>query len=168
LQAIRWRRLFFPTLKENMQSSDSGLIRVVGGIPIPEKLRDIPRFQDAFRRIHESGRWMHTFPEAHSWPYYENVRPFKKGMFTLARDLNIPVLPVAISWRPATGLFKLFKGRFPLVTVSIGEPIIPDPALRRKESVQDLRRRTHAQVCALAGVSDACGTSYKLWPAEGD
>ena len=35
LQAVRWRRMWFPARPDNLESSDAGLIRGAGGIPIP-------------------------------------------------------------------------------------------------------------------------------------
>jgi 1-acyl-sn-glycerol-3-phosphate acyltransferase len=162
LQAIRWRRLFFPVMAHTMENGDRGTVRSSGGIPIPKKPSLIKPFLAAFEDLHKAKKWIHVFPESCNWLYYQPIRPFKKGMFKLAYDNNIPVLPIAISWRPAHGLFKLFKKNLPLVTVTIGEPILPNKDASRREEVLRLRKESHERVVALAGITN------NPWPAEGD
>jgi 1-acyl-sn-glycerol-3-phosphate acyltransferase len=162
LQAIRWRRLFFPVMYHTMECDDRGTVRSTGGIPIPKKLHLLRPFLAAFEKLHKEKKWIHVFPESCNWLYYQPIRPFKKGMFRLAYDNNIPILPIAISWRPAHGFFKLFKKNFPLVTVNIGEPILPNKDASRREEVERLRKLTHERIVALAGITN------NIWPAEGD
>ncbi|MDR3275738.1 MAG: 1-acyl-sn-glycerol-3-phosphate acyltransferase [Treponema sp.] len=162
LQAVRFRRLFLPVWYRNLETAGRGLIRSIGGIPIPSQSHLMPAFMRALQDLHSAKKWIHVYPESSNWLYYQPIRPFKKGVFTIAWDNNIPVLPLAISWRPAKGIFKLFKKNFPLVTVRIGEPVMPDKTRSRREAVQILRKQTHAKIVELAGIRD------NPWPAEGD
>jgi 1-acyl-sn-glycerol-3-phosphate acyltransferase len=162
LQAIRYRRLYFPAWKENISGPDRRLIRLVGGIPVPTDIHVIKYFNRAFDELHEKKKWFHVFPESSSWPYYQPIRPFKKGMFTVAHKYELPVIPMAFSYRPARGLYRIFKKNYPLITLRIGEPILPDLSLPRKESVNLLREQCHKAIVELAGIQD------NPWPCEGD
>jgi 1-acyl-sn-glycerol-3-phosphate acyltransferase len=162
LQAVRFRRLYFPAWQENLYGPDRNLIRLVGGIPVPTDLHVIRFFNLAFDELHEKRKWFHVFPESSSWPYYQPIRPFKKGMFTLAYRYGIPVIPLAFSYRPARGLYKIFKKNRPLVTLRVGDPIMPDLSLPRKEAVQMLRAQCHQSIVELAGIKN------NPWPCEGD
>jgi 1-acyl-sn-glycerol-3-phosphate acyltransferase len=162
LQAVRFRRLYFPAWRENISGPDRHLIRLVGGIPVPTDIHAIKYFYDAFDELHARKKWFHVFPEGSNWPYYQPIRPFKKGMFTLAYKYGLPVIPLAFSYRPARGLYRLFKKRSPLVTLRIGDPILPDRALPRKEAVNRLREACHRSIVELAGIRD------NPWPCEGD
>jgi 1-acyl-sn-glycerol-3-phosphate acyltransferase len=164
LQAIRYRRLWFPTVKEMIPSSDGPLTRAVGGIPIPTDIHAMKCFNDAFDELHRQKKWVHVFPEGSSWFFYQPIRPFKKGAFTMAYRYNIPVIPIALSFRPPTGIYKFFKKGYPLITVRIGEPILPDMSLPRKEAVTILRQQCHKKIVELAGIPE--GTN--IWPCEGD
>jgi 1-acyl-sn-glycerol-3-phosphate acyltransferase len=162
LQAIRFRRLYFPAWKENISGPDRHLIRLVGGIPVPTDIHVIKFFNRAFDELHEKKKWFHVFPESSSWPYYQPIRPFKKGMFTMAYKYALPVIPMAFSYRPARGLYRIFKKNHPLVTLRVGDPILPDLSMPRKESVNLLREQCHKAMVALAGIRD------NPWPCEGD
>ncbi|GMO49229.1 MAG: hypothetical protein Ta2G_05940 [Termitinemataceae bacterium] len=151
LYAVR-RRLHFPALAYNMCTKDAGFIRAVGGIPIPAGFDAMRAFNAAFDRLHSEKAWFHSFPEASSWDYNQSIRPFRKGTFTLAYRYNIPVIPMAFSYREPTGIYRLFKKGQPLITLRIGEPIIPNLNLRRKEAVNILREQCHKKIVELAGM----------------
>jgi 1-acyl-sn-glycerol-3-phosphate acyltransferase len=164
LQAVRYRRLYFPAVKENILSPDRNLIRAVGGIPIPSDIHAIRCFSQAFDELHRRKKWFHVFPEAASWDFYQPIRPFKKGMFTMAYQYNLPVIPMAFSYRPPTGIYRFFKKGYPLITLRIGEPILPDQSLPRKEAVTLLREQCHKKMVELAGIPEG----ENIWPCEGD
>jgi 1-acyl-sn-glycerol-3-phosphate acyltransferase len=162
LQAVRFRRLFFPAWKENISGPDRNLIRLVGGIPVPTEIHVMKYFNQAFDELHEKKKWFHVFPEGSNWHYYQSIRPFKKGMFTMAYKYRLPVIPMAFSYRPPRGLYRLFKKKYPLITLRVGEPILPDPTLPRKEAVTLLREQCHRAIVALAGIQNT------PWPCAGD
>jgi 1-acyl-sn-glycerol-3-phosphate acyltransferase len=166
LQAIRYRRLYFPAWKENLSGPDRGLIRLAGGIPVPTELHLFKFFSRAFEELHKRKKWIHVFPESANWPYYRPIRPFKKGMFTLAWEYGIPILPLAFSYRKPRGLYALLnalrKRPLPMITLRIGEPIMSDLSLSRKEAVKRLRETCHRAVVDLAGITN------NPWPCEGD
>ncbi|MDR2797453.1 MAG: 1-acyl-sn-glycerol-3-phosphate acyltransferase [Treponema sp.] len=162
LQAVRFRRLYFPAWKENIVGPDRNLIRWVGGIPVPTDIHGIKYFNDAFDELHRRRKWFHVFPEGSNWPYYQPIRPFKKGMFTMAYKYQIPVIPMAFSYRRPRGLYKLFKKNYPLITLRIGEPILPDLQLPRKTAVNLLREQCHKRIVELAGIRD------NPYPCDGD
>ncbi|QQO08028.1 lysophospholipid acyltransferase family protein [Breznakiella homolactica] len=162
LQAVRYRRLYFPAWKENLAGKDRNLIRLTGGIPVPTDLHVMRRFNEAFDELHARRKWFHAFPEGCSWPYYQPIRPFKKGVFTMAYRYGLPVIPMAFSYRKPAGLFRLFKGKYPFITLRIGEPLFPDTNLNRKEAVIRLREECHRAIVELAGITD------NPYPCEGD
>ncbi|MCL2127167.1 MAG: 1-acyl-sn-glycerol-3-phosphate acyltransferase [Treponema sp.] len=170
LQAVRYRLMYFPVWKEQLNGPDEGLIRLAGGIPVPEDIHTIKYFNSAFDEIHEKKQWIHVFPESSRFDYFQPVRPFKKGVFTLAYRYKLPVIPMAFSYRPPrfpitlANLFRSPAGgkKLPMITLRIGEPLMPDSGLSRKEAVQKLRKDCHAAIVRLAGISD------NPYPAEGD
>jgi 1-acyl-sn-glycerol-3-phosphate acyltransferase len=164
LQAVRYRRLYFPAWKENIAGPDRNLIRAVGGIPVPTDIHAIKCFNLAFDELHRRKKWFHAFPEGCNWHYYQPIRPFKKGVFTMAYKYSIPCIPMAFSYREPTGLFKLYKKNYPLITLRIGEPIMPDTSLPRKEAVNILREQCHKKIVELAGIKEG----ENPYPCEGD
>lgn len=162
LQAVKWRRMWFPARPDNLESSDANLIRAAGGIPIPSGFGASRKFNEAFDELHSKKKWLHVFPESCRWDFYQPIRPFKKGAFTMAIRYKIPVLPLVITYREATGIRKLLKVSHPLITIHIGEPLVPPSELSRKEATVWLRDEAHKQMCAMAGIKTNC------WPSEGD
>jgi 1-acyl-sn-glycerol-3-phosphate acyltransferase len=166
LQALRFRRLWFPAFKDNLTGPDREIIRLSGGIPVPDRIHVMKFFNQAFDELHGRKKWFHVFPEAANWHYYQPIRPFKKGMFTMAFNYKLPVIPMAFSWRPARGLYRVFNcitgKNYPLVTLRIGEPVLPDLSRPRREAVALLRREVHRRIVELAGIRD------NPFPPEGD
>ncbi|GHT79370.1 hypothetical protein FACS1894130_07880 [Spirochaetia bacterium] len=165
LLAVRYHRLYFPALASNINTADRGVIRAVGGIPVPaDNIHAMRNFNLAFDELHEQKKWFHAFPEASSWDFYQPIRPFKKGVFTMAYKYNLPVIPMAFSYRPPTGIYRFFKKGYPLITLRIGEPLLPDQSLGRKEAVTLLREQCHKKICELAGIREG----ENPYPCEGD
>jgi len=170
LQALRYRKMYFPAWKEQFCGKDKDFIRLAGGIPVPESISLMKCFNSAFDKIHENKIWIHAFPESSRFDYFQPIRPFKKGVFTLAQRYNLPVIPLAISYRKPVFPFTIVnflrsvtgKQKLPMITIRIGEPIMFDQNLTRKEAVIKLRRETHEAVARLAGIS------VNKYPAEGD
>ena len=166
LRALRYRMMYFPAWKENLLGPDMGFVRFAGGIPVPEEIRTIKYFNQAFDEIVAKKIWIHAYPEVAMWPYYESIRPFKKGVFTMAYRYNLPVIPIAFRYENPILPLKLFnlfrKKKLPTVVVSIGEPIMPRTDLPRKEAVYLLRNQCHKAIVEQAGITD------NPWPCEGD
>jgi 1-acyl-sn-glycerol-3-phosphate acyltransferase len=129
---------------------------------VPDKISLMRYFFAAFDELHRRKKWLHIFPEGANWHYFQPIRPFKKGAFTLACRYNIPVIPLAFSYRPPRGLYRLFKKNYPLITLRIGEPLLPDLSKPRHEAVNLLRAETHRRIVELAGIRD------NPYPPEGD
>jgi len=170
LKAIRYRSVYFPVWKENLKTPDRGSVRCTGGIPIPDSISLMKYFNNAFDEVCAKKKWIHAYPETAMFYFYRPIRPFKKGVFTMAYRYNLPVIPIAFSYRkprfPFTlvNLFRSIIGnqKLPMVTLRIGEPLLFDTGMNRKEAVQKMRKDCHEAIVRLAGISD------NPYPAEGD
>ena len=151
-----------PMFTPNFRTKNQYLMRLVGGVPIPEPeagLSAMKKFNEAFDTFHERGYWFHIFPEAAQWQYYKPLRPFQKGAFTMAYKYGMPLVPCVVTYRKRTGLYRLTgKSCEPLFTVKIGEPIIPDTKAPRREEVERLRNLAYERMLELAGIE------HNTWP----
>lgn len=123
------------------------MIRLSGSIPVPKD--DPSATLSTMRAVDQclqDGNWFHIYPEASMFYYYQDVRPFVDGAFVFAVRNNKPIFPLAFSYRPAKGLYKLWKGKKPLINLTFGEPIYPNTDLPMREAVSDLNQRCHAAV----------------------
>ena len=106
----------------------------------PVSPRICRKFYEDVKECVDDGNMVHFYPEASMWYYYQGLREFKPGCFVLAAKCNKPVVPLAISFRPAKGLYKLWKRKgYPTCTVEVGKPIFPDNSLEFKDCVNKLK-----------------------------
>jgi len=170
LEAVRYRMIYFPAWKENLNTPDENMLRLAGGVPIPEETGLMKYFFSAFDEIHRMKKWIHAYPEQALFYFFQPIRPFKKGVFTMAYKYNLPVLPMAFSYReprfPFTLInqFRVLTGnqKLPMITLRIGEPVIFDSNLSRKEAILKMRKDCHEAVIRLAGIEN------NKYQAEGD
>ena len=88
----------------------------------------------------------------------------------MAHRYNLPVIPTAFSYREPCFPFTLInllramtgKQKLPMITIRVGEPLLVDPSLSRKEAVQKLRKECHEAIVRLANIQQ------NIYPAEGD
>lgn len=153
MSAIRPNRSNILSWAPDINGEFGTLIRLVGGIPIPEGSMSATRaYMKAVRELLAGGGWLHIYSEGSMWEYYCPIRPFKRGAAYLACETDKPILPLAFSYRePGWIRKKLFK-QIACFTLTIGEPIFRDASLTPKEQREELTRLSHEAVCRLAGI----------------
>lgn len=119
------RKPLFASLKSNFEIPFiRWLVRLLGGVPIPESPKALHAFLEAMRSQLKKGRIVHFYPEASLWPRYSDLRPFKNGAFHLAVKSGVPVVPMVFTFREPRGLNKKLHKK-QLVTLTIGKPEYP-------------------------------------------
>ena len=140
----------------NVRGENAKLIRLTGGIPIPENdARATLAFSRAIRELLDSSGWLHIYAEGSMWEYYAPIRPFKSGIGYFACQFEKPIVPMAFSYRKPNWVRRKVFGQIACFTLSIGEPLFADPTLPRKQREADLVKRCHEEVCHLAGIDPA-------------
>ena len=152
MNGIKLRRPRIRGWDKNVRGENSGLIRRVGGIPIPtESLKGTIKCFQAIKDYLNKGGWLHIYPEGSMWEYYAPIRPFKKGAAYFAIEYDKPIIPMAFSYRkPGWFRSKILK-QIATFTLNIGEPIFPNRELDRKAMEKDLTERVHEAMIRLAG-----------------
>lgn len=152
LQAMRYRKAWIPMYAQPFRGKDGFLMKAIGGIAIPEERSGLQEFDKALEELHAQKQWIHIFPESCSWKFYAPLRPFKIGTFNMAYRYALPVIPLMLSFRPRTGWRKLFCKDEPLLTIHVGDPIVPDLNAPRKEEVARMRDLAHQTMLDMAGI----------------
>lgn len=131
-----WRKIYFTTLKENIERSVVGFfLRTLGGIPIPsESLSGMRKFEEDCSYLFRHKKPIVYNPEGSLWPKYRGLRPFKRGAFVAAVKNDVPVLPIAITFkrkkkRNGKYKYKLFY--------HLCEPIYVDHTLETEREKSD-------------------------------
>ncbi len=111
----------------------SAMVGMLGGVPIGTNLRGMKKFTAAMTKYSESKKVMMIYPEAHIWPYYTGIRPFKDVSFKYPAKDGRPVFCF-------TRIFKKRKFfRRPRVVVYIDGPFFPKDGATVKENQKYLR-----------------------------
>lgn len=133
------RRVIFPTIPKNVYSIWPGvLVQVLGGVAIPENIRELKTFFDEMEFLLAENCVVHFFPEGELIPYDTTLRDFKKGAFYLAARARVPIVPMSIRFEPPRGLIRLIR-RKPVMRLHIGRPVYPAAADLKLDSALRLK-----------------------------
>ena len=141
--------------KKNINDKSGNLVRLVGGIPIPEDdiIASKTYFNSLNNLLNDKG-WLHIYAEGSMWEYYRPIRPFKTGAAYLAIKNNKPILPIGFSYRrPGFIRRKIFR-QIALININVGKPIMINNNLDLKNNTNELTKKIHKAVCDLAGISN--------------
>lgn len=116
------------------------IVQMLGAIPVPSNLSGMGPFAEALEQRAEEGACIGIYPEAHVWPYYTGVRPFKAASFRYPARSGRPVVAMAATYRPRRLLFWSLR---PAMTVTFSEPMYPEPGLSPRQTQEELHRRVY-------------------------
>lgn len=148
LRYALWQRKGYVLLWHNNHNRKIGnMIHNFGSVPIPrdDTGATIKMFRDVNKMLND-GQWLNIYAEEAMWYFYQGLREFREGAFYMACTADRPVLPMCLSFRPARGLCKLWKRKYPNVNVSFGEPLYPNHDLPMRDRIKDLLERTYNSV----------------------
>lgn len=117
------------------------LTRTLGALPLPDGPKGLINLSNAITKIVTKKKDVVTiYPEAHLWPYYTGLRPLPPASFHYAVKSDVPVVPVAVTYRYAKG--KNYLKKRPRVNLTILEPIYANKELSPIECKADMAKRT--------------------------
>jgi len=154
-KALKKTDIKFLAWKKNLEASNRGLVKLAGGIPIPEdNIKGSLKFVKEINNYLNNKGWLHIYAEGSMWEFYRPIRPFKDGFAYFSIKNNKPILPLAISYRK-NGFIrsKIFKSPASL-TINIGKPIIPLKNQNYKEYKDEFMKLIHKEVVSLAFIKD--------------
>lgn len=139
-----WRKVYFTTIKENIKRSVVGFfLRTLGGIPIPTgSVSGMRKFEEDCSYLLQHGKSIIYNPEGSLWPHYRELRPFKRGAFLTAVKNEVPVLPIAVTFKRKKKLNGKYKYK---LFYTLCEPIYVDDSLEtEKEKSEKLLKQAHS------------------------
>ena len=133
--------LAFPKKAYIVASADcfsiKGIRRFVedlGGIALPNNPKGFKNYSQAMKQHAEKGHIVTLYPEAHIWPQYTGIRPFKPATLHYPAETGKPVFTFTTTWQKR----KIFPGARTVVYVD--GPFMPDmdlPMDKRKEALRN-------------------------------
>ena len=123
-------------------------VQKFGAIPIPNDKSGMKNFLATIKNKIQKGYAITIFPEAHIWPYYTKIRPFKNVSFKYPIELNAPTFSVTNTYQ------KRGKNKVKITTYVDG-PFYPDEVLTNiQEKKQNLRDKVYKAMCERSKNSD--------------
>ena len=120
------------------------LVEMLGAIPLATNFKQVGQMRDCiFLRV-KQGSFVTIYPEAHIWPYYTKIRPFKDSSFHFPAEDGAAVYALTNCYKK-----RLFGSR-PRIVTYIDGPFYADSSLSRKENMQMLRNKCYEAMKARA------------------
>ena len=123
---------------ENVSMKGLGnFVQQFGAIPIPNVRNGMKNFLASIKKKIQKGYSITIFPEAHIWPYYTKIRPFKTVSFRYPIELNTPTFCVTNTYQ------KRGKNKVKITTFVDG-PFFPNGDLNNiQDKKQNLRDKVY-------------------------
>lgn len=112
------------------------IVEMLGAIPVPENKTAMKNFLETVERRISNKSSITIYPEAHIWPYYTKIRPFKAVSFKYPVKLNKPSFCI-------TNTYQKRKNNKIQIASYIDGPFFANQKLSPKEAGQDLRNRIY-------------------------
>lgn len=137
------RRQHVISLQSNLEMAGiRHILHAARCMPVPRDRKQLPRFSQAINRALREGGVVNIYPEGWLVPYCRELRAFKNGAFSQARDAGAPILPMCVTYRKGRGLWRL--KRRPCMTLHILPPVFPDMEAPRGPETVRLREACRA------------------------
>lgn len=135
------KRNFFIVNPENISMKGlKNVVELLGAIPVPGNIKSVKNFKDAIKYNIIKKHSITIYPEAHIWPYYTKIRPFKEVSFKYPVELNTPIFTI-------TNTYKLYKKNKIQIVSYIDGPFYANLNLHKKEAQKELREIAYKTMC---------------------
>lgn len=115
-----------------------GIIEMLGAIPTPDNKTAMKNFLKIIEKRIKNTNSITIYPEAHIWPYYTKIRPFKDVSFKYPIELSKPAFCITNTYQ------SYGKNNDKIKIVSyIDGPFFSNKELNIKEQQKDLRNRIY-------------------------
>ncbi|OKZ76113.1 MAG: hypothetical protein BHW00_00100 [Clostridium sp. 26_22] len=114
------------------------LVEMLGAMPIPSNKSAMKNFLEAIKQKTNKGYAITIYPEAHIWPYYTKIRPFKDVSFKYPVQLEKPAFCITNTYQSYGKNNKKIK-----IVSYIDGPFYPNKELTLKEQQKELRNKIY-------------------------
>lgn len=133
------KRNFFIVNPENVSMKGlKTIVEMLGAIPVPDNKKAMKKFLEVIKKRIENKSSITIYPEAHIWPYYTKIRPFKEVSFKYPIELNKPTFCMTNTYQA----YGKNKDKVKIVTYIDG-PFFSNKKLNIKKQKQELRDRVY-------------------------
>jgi len=113
------------------------IMMMLGAIPIPDNFNGMKHFISAIEKRSIQKSMIVIFPEAHVWPYYTKIRPFKATSFRYPVQFSDPAFCFTTTYQ------KRKHSKKPKMVVYVDGPFYPDNNVNEFNRKDDLRNKIY-------------------------
>lgn len=151
----RYKRPYYVVNKANLGIPLLGkLLPTLGALVIPDGIHNMIKFRESIK-YYGNNHPIIVYPEAHVWPYYTKIRPFKTSAFTFPVEEEKKVYCATTTYQKS----KLFKK--PKVIIYVDGPFVVDNELSRKEKSKSLAEAVSNKMRERSKISNVEFVTYK-------
>ena len=130
-------------------------VKMSGSLPVPSKRSGLKNFMNAIERRIDHHHPIVVYPEAHIWPYYTKIRPFKSTSFRYPIKYDVPAYCFTTTYQ------KRKFSKKPKITVYVDGPFYPKQDLHGKE--QEIELRNQVYNCMVERSKNSTYEYYKYY-----
>lgn len=112
-------------------------------LPLSQNKRTMMNFLRSVNTVLKRGDFVSIYPEESMWPDYKKPKPLKDGAFRFARNNNVPVVPIFITFRDSKDIVQDGKP-IQIYTVHVSKPIYPNRELDTKTDIARMREENYS------------------------
>jgi 1-acyl-sn-glycerol-3-phosphate acyltransferase len=112
-------------------------IKMSGSLPVPSHVTGLKNFMNAMDKRVNNNHPIVIYPEAHLWPYYTKIRPYKSTSFRYPIKFDKPAYCFTTTYK------KRKFSKKPKITVYVDGPFYSNKELKGKEAETDLRNQVY-------------------------
>lgn len=112
------------------------IVEMLGAIPIPQNKTAMKNFLETIKAKIDKSYSITIYPEAHIWPYYTKIRPFKDVSFKYPTQMDKPSFCI-------TNTYIKNKNKVKIVSYIDGPFFVNKELSFKKEQQKDLRDRIY-------------------------
>lgn len=120
----------------------------LGGLPLPDNMDAARNFNKAVKNKIEEGKVVTIYPEAHIWPFYTKIRPFKDTSFGYPVANNTKVYCFTNTYQ------KRKNRKTPRMVTYVDGPFTVDASLTSREKKKALRDMVYEAMCKRSENND--------------
>lgn len=152
------KRNFFIVNPENISMKGLGtIVEMLGAIPVPGNKEAMKNFLSTIEKRIEEKSSITIYPEAHIWPYYTKIRPFKDVSFKYPVQLGKPAFCMTNTYQTCGK-----NGDKVRIVTYIDGPFFAntEAGISKKEQQKDLRDRVYECMVERSKLSNAQVVRY--------
>lgn len=120
----------------------------LGAIPLPDTKEATKNFINCIEYRLKKKKCIAIYPEAHIWPFYTKIRPFRNTSFRYPIEYETPVFCFTNVYT------KRGKKNKPKMTTYVDGPFFPNKELSKPQQRQDLRDQVYNQMVERSKLSN--------------